>query len=203
MSRIAWIGAFAAWMTATVTALAVMNDYASRPGAAALAPATWPEASRLPRNPAQATLVMVAHTKCACTRASLNELERIMTRAGKSMAAFVIFVGPHEERRTGGLLDVRERARALPNVRVFEDESEARVFGAATSGQVLLYDEQGTLVFRGGITPSRGHEGTSVGGEAVRRFLTAGGTGAALPAASSAPASDVYGCALFDARTRP
>jgi hypothetical protein len=199
MRRVVASCLFGAWLAATVAALAAMSEYASRPGAAALAPATWPDASRLPRSHAQSNLVMIAHTRCACTRASLHELERLMTRAGDTTTAFVVFVGPREP-GTHGLLDVRDTARAIPNVRVFEDESEARLFGAATSGQVLLYDEKGALVFRGGITPSRGHEGTSVGSEALRRFMTAR-QGAEPLAASSPPTSDVFGCALFDPRT--
>lgn len=192
---------FGAWLVATVAALA-LSGYASRAGAAALAPATWPDASKLPRSRAQSTLVMIAHTRCACTRASLHELERLMARAGDGMTAFVVFVGPGDTPGARELLDVRDTARAIPNVRVFEDESEARLFGAATSGQVLLYDEAGVLVFRGGITPARGHEGTSAGGEAVRRFMTARSVTRAEPlAATSPPASDVFGCALFDRRT--
>lgn len=191
-----------AWLAATVLALAAMSEYASRPGAAAVAPATWPAASRLPRSRAQSTLVMIAHTRCACTRASLRELERLMTHAGDGMTAFVVFVGPRDEPGAHELLDVRDIARAIPNVRVFEDASEARLFGAATSGQVLLYDAAGALVFRGGVTASRGHEGTSVGGEAVRRFMAArNATGAEPLAATSPAASDVFGCALFGPRT--
>jgi hypothetical protein len=138
---------------------------------------------------------MVAHTKCACTRASLHELERVMSRAGARMEAFVIFVGPRETNATLGVLDLRSTARAIPGVHVVEDESEARLFGAATSGQVLLYDQGGALVFRGGITPSRGHEGESAGGETVRRFAIG-----AVPANDStqSSASEVFGCALFD-----
>jgi hypothetical protein len=189
---------FGVWLAASIAALGGMAHYASRPGVAANAPVTWPEASRLPRDPRQATLVMVAHSKCACTRASLHELDRVMTRARNRATAFVIFVGPREEPRSHGLLDIRDTARSIPGVNVIEDESEARRFGAATSGQVLLYDEAGGLVFRGGITPSRGHEGASVGSEALRTFL------ASRPptrvAASAPPASDVFGCALFDPR---
>lgn len=193
---------FGGRLVATVAALAAISGYASRPGAAALAPATWPDASRLPRSRAQSTLVMIAHTECACTRASLHELERLMARADNGMTAFVIFVGPRGTPGAHGLLDVRDTARAIPNVGVFENESEARLFGAATSGQVLLYDEAGVLVFRGGITPARGHEGTSAGGEAVRRFMTARSLSGAEPlAATSPPASEVFGCALFEPRT--
>ena len=187
-----WLCGFAAWMTAAGAALGAIANYSSKPGSAAMAPTSWPTASQLVRTSGRGTLVMVAHTKCACTRASIHELERVMARAGSRVDAFVVFVGP----RDTGVLDLRETARAIPGVRVVDDETEARLFAAATSGQVLLYDQAGALVFRGGITPSRGHEGSSAGGETVRRFVVSGST-----AAASAPttfASEVFGCALFN-----
>jgi hypothetical protein len=192
---IAWACAFAAWMTATGAALAALTDYASQPGIAARAPTSWPAASRLPRTPGRGTLVMLAHTKCSCSRASLHELARVMGGAGDRIEAIVVFVGPDEGPGLGGVLDLRATARAIPNVRVVEDESEARLFSAATSGQALLYDAAGALVFRGGLTAARGHEGDSAGGVFVRRFAIGEPADRSL---SSARTTAVYGCALFD-----
>ena len=190
------IGAFTAWLAAAGIALGAIADYASKPGVAAPAPTSWPTESRLARSPGRATLVMIAHTKCACTRASLHELERVMARAGSRAEAFVVFVGPSESTGTAGLLDLRSTARAIPGVRVVEDANEARLFGAATSGQVVVYDDHGSLVFRGGITSARGHEGDSAGNEAVRRFVVTGVSPAG--SASNTSATEVFGCALFD-----
>jgi hypothetical protein len=180
-------------MTATGMALAALTDYASQPGIGARAPTSWPEASRLARTPGRATLVMVAHTKCSCSRASLHELARVMAGSDERVEAIVVFVGPDEG--LGGLLDLRATARAIPNVRVVEDESEARLFGAATSGQALLYDPTGALVFRGGLTTARGHEGDSAGGSFVRRFAL---RDPGAPAPTSTRTTAVFGCALFD-----
>ncbi len=116
-----------------------------------------------------------------------------MARAGNRAEAFVVFVGPREKPAIG-LLDLRATARAIPGVSVVEDEREARLFGAVTSGQVVLYDAVGVLRFRGGITPSRGHEGTTAGGETVRRFVATGEQEASL----HTTATEVFGCALFD-----
>ncbi|MDB5213646.1 MAG: hypothetical protein JWO86_1573 [Myxococcaceae bacterium] len=194
--KLAWICAFAAWMTASGVALGALTEYASRPCAGALAPTSWPRASHLSRTAGRGTLVMIAHTKCSCTRASLHELERVMTDAGSRIEAIVVFVGPNEGSGAGGLLDLRATARAIPNVRVVEDPSEARLFGAATSGQVLLYANDGALVFRGGLTSARGHEGDSAGGDIVRRFSSSNTTS---PSPSNpTAASAVFGCALFD-----
>jgi hypothetical protein len=193
--RLAWGGAFASWIGLIVLALAGLASYSGRAGAASEAtPPGWPAESKLPRGRDRAALVVVAHSECPCTRATLHELERLMARSGGRVDAFVLFVGPPE--REGGLaaLDLRSTARAIPGVQVVESADEARRFGARTSGQTYLYDATGTLVFRGGLTPSRGHEGESVGGDAVRGFLV-GAVGAAEASASS---SDVFGCALFD-----
>lgn len=189
-----WIGAFVAWMTATGGAAFAMTQYASKAGDSAAAPTSWPTSSHLARTPGRGTVVMIAHTKCACTRASLRELERLMARAGDRAEAFVVFVGPHEKPAIG-LLDLRETARGIPGVTVVEDENEARIFGASTSGQVVLYDMNGALLFRGGITPSRGHEGNTAGGETVRRFVTGEDAGAGN---TFTTASEVFGCALFN-----
>lgn len=196
--RLVWAGAFIAWIAAVGGSIGALSEYASRPGPGAQAPTSWPVASHLSRAPGRATLVMISHTRCACTRASLHELERLMARAGSRAEAFVVFVGPHEP---SAVLDLRVTARAIPGVRVVEDETEARLFGAATSGQVLLYAPGGELVFSGGITPSRGHEGDSNGGEILRSFVV---SGHGPEANSSSPlASGVFGCALFEPGTSP
>ena len=187
--QVIWASAFTAWLGLTATALALLTSSASRAGTPSADVVTaWPAASKLPRTEGRAALVMVAHTKCACTRASLRELEKAMARSGGRVDAFVIFVGPAAE----GVLDLRAAARAIPGVQVTEDPSEAQAFGARTSGQTYLFDERGQLLFRGGLTPSRGHEGASVGNETVRKAF------AGSPPSGPISSSDVFGCALFN-----
>ena len=72
-------------------------------------------------------------------------------------------------------------------LRGFQDISgdEARRFGAATSGEALLYSPSGKLLFHGGITPSRGHEGGSVGRDALVRCVL---DGTPAPATTPSPA---------------
>jgi hypothetical protein len=83
-------------------------------------------------------------------------------------------------------------AAGIPGVQVNEDVdgAEAARFGAATSGEVVLYGADGKLRFRGGITGVRGHEGDNLGLQKL------------MAAVASAPAgvgeSKVYGCALQD-----
>jgi hypothetical protein len=76
------------------------------------------------------------------------------------------------------------------DLRIDEGGAEARRFGAATSGQALLYDAAGRLVFSGGITPARGHSGDSAGRDAIIRWVERG----------TAPQKSafVFGCSLHD-----
>ncbi len=82
------------------------------------------------------------------------------------------------------------RAACIPGVSVLADPDgvEARRFGALTSGDAFLYDAGGRLVFRGGITPSRGHQGESAGRSAIEAFLKGG-----RPRTATAP---VFGCPI-------
>ncbi len=68
---------------------------------------------------------------------------------------------------------------------------EALRFGAATSGQTLLYDASGRLLFSGGITPARGHAGDNDGSDALLELLS-GGSGRHHQ-------TPVFGCSLRDA----
>jgi hypothetical protein len=69
-----------------------------------------------------------------------------------------------------------------------DDGVEAARFQALTSGATALYDPQGRLLFSGGITSARGHEGDSFG---IRRISSLLRTGKADRA--DAP---VFGCSL-------
>ena len=82
-------------------------------------------------------------------------------------------------------------AAAIPGVAAREDldGAQARLFGAETSGFLVLYDPRGQLLFQGGITGSRGHAGDNAGEDAVALLLT--GRAAGLRQ------TPVYGCSLL------
>jgi hypothetical protein len=82
-------------------------------------------------------------------------------------------------------------AKALPHARVHWDDGgkEAMRFGAATSGYVVLFNTGGSLLFRGGVTASRGHEGDNAGFDSLLVSLRSG-----VPARAS---SRVFGCGLI------
>ena len=118
----------------------------------------------------------------------MRELERVLARSSKRFDTHVVFSGPEDGE---GPLSLRAMARAITGVSIAHDETETKRFGALTSGQVLVYDEDGDLVFRGGLTSARGHEGESVGNRALVSFALD------PPRSNEVPASsEVFGCSL-------
>ena len=189
-NRLVWLAAGVLWLAAVGVGLAVVARYGNTAGAAASAPDQWPATSRIARDTARPTLVMMAHPLCTCTRASLAELGEIMARAAHRPRAYVVFISP--ERFSGGdLRDLWERAARIPGVTIVRDEKgiEARTFGAWTSGQVFLYDRHGRLIFSGGATGSRGHEGDNAGRAAILALLS--------DAPPDLTGTSVFGCSLF------
>jgi hypothetical protein len=168
-------------------------SYQMRPGAAAPALATWPAGAGVPFDSHRYNLVMFAHPKCPCTRASLDELEIVLTRRRGEINATVCFIDPENAPSDWADTSLERTAGRIPGVNVVidRDGAAAKKFGAMTSGQVLMFDRFGRGLFSGGITGARGHAGENRG-----RNLVLALAGGALPHAERTP---VFGCALHDA----
>jgi hypothetical protein len=162
-----------------------MLNYEFTPGAVGTPSGSWPVdptsargATGLRPDRRCAHLVMFAHPRCPCTRASIAELAHVMARAQGSAAATVLFYRPRQFPPGWERTDLWRSAAAIPGVTVRADPEgrEAQRFGVVTSGHVLLYDRAGQLLFTGGITGSRGHEGDNAGCDSIIRLLTGGPT---------------------------
>ena len=159
------------------------------PGRAA--PHSWPAGlGDIARKPGRLTLVMTLHPKCPCSRASLHELSQLMTRAAEKMDAHILFVKPEGAPADWCDGHLWKQAKDIPGVSVSidSDAKDASIFGATTSGQVIVYDASGAIRFSGGITDGRGHEGDNAGLSAILGLILDGKT-----AVSTTP---VYGCSL-------
>jgi len=155
---------------------AALARYDNTPGIALRAsPEMWPRASRLAHNPSLPTLVVSLHPRCSCSRATLANLARAMTQLKDKVTVDLLFVVPpnHESWRDG---DLWRKARAIPGILVFEDAGgrEFKRFAAQTSGEAVLYSPSGSLLFQGGMTSSRGHEGENAGLDAIVDFVRQG-----------------------------
>jgi hypothetical protein len=188
--RFRWAMLFTAWAAAVAIGGSLLWRYAATAGAAATPPERWPTQSSIQRDAGQPTLVMLAHPLCPCTRASVAELAVLMTRLGPRVRAHVLFVRPRAAGSGWEDTPLWHSAAAIPGVRVHADAggAEAALFRAATSGQLVVYDASGALVFSGGITGARGHEGDNVGLSRVLALLGGGRV--------DQSESRVFGCAL-------
>lgn len=158
------------WLSAAVGGVVYLTRYENTAAEQNVAyPGVFPPESRLERDPSRPTLIFFAHPKCPCTRASLRELERLMTDADGKLQVYIVINHPEEAGEDWTQTDLRARAEAIPGARVLIDlaERETRIFNAQTSGLTLLYDRTGNLRFTGGITASRGHEGDNPGRRAI------------------------------------
>ena len=183
-----------AWGSGVVAGFSTAERYAGTPGALATPGASWPATASVERDAARPTLLLFLHPCCPCSRATVEELSRLLARCGDRLATQVIFVSDPQlgtDWRQGGLW---EDVAALPGVTELEDPggTQARLFGARTSGQAELYGADGALLFSGGLTAARGHAGDNAGVDAVQAFVLHG------HGAASAP---VFGCALVGAQT--
>ncbi|MDB5330329.1 MAG: hypothetical protein JWP03_1480 [Phycisphaerales bacterium] len=114
-----------------------------------------------------------------------------MARSGGGLVARVLFIRLRGTTDEWVHSDTWRAAQQIPGVSVVIDDEggEARAFGATASGQVAVYDAGGGLVFRGGITASRGHEGNNDGLDAILSLVRHD----RLHISST----HVYGCPLF------
>ena len=166
--------------------------YSNTPGETPAPPPRWPSGSALPPPTSRPVLLLFAHPRCPCTRATLEELAGILETHGTRLDTRVLFFRP-----AGGGWEEGElwrRAAALP-VCVAWDEGggEGNRFGVRTSGHVLLFGSDGRLLFSGGITPSRGHAGPSAGREALLALLDG--------RAPCRTGAEVFGCPLCTPRS--
>ncbi len=155
----------AAWVLVVVAGFALLGFHASRPGDPGEPARRWPLKSPIRLDASQPTLLIFLHPRCPCTVASLAELERLIVPFWDRVPCRAIVYRPTASARDWGKTAVADQLAAIPGVKVFQDAGglEARRFGVATSGHALLYAPDGRLLFTGGITPARGHQGDSVG----------------------------------------
>jgi hypothetical protein len=187
------VGCGVLWLLSVGAGARAVWNYQTTAGTPGEPPRRWPRTSAIARPSSTATLLLIAHPHCPCTKASVGELARLMARLPGRLSAHVLVYRPAEFASGWERTEVWAAAERIPGVtvRADVDGAEAARFGAATSGQVLLYDTSGELRFSGGITSTRGHLGESVGQQRIADVLEGRDIGDET--------SRVFGCALAGA----
>lgn len=177
------------WCCAIVAGFGLLLTYKNVQGEIGTAPRHWPENAQVPRSSERHTLLLFSHPHCPCTSATFRELERILAHSADQVDVVVIFVGLNNAAGSAELTTLRSAAKQLGTAKIlYDDGSLATLFQVRTSGHVLLFGRSGELQFAGGVTSSRGHEGPSIGGDAVLALL--------MGRANSTKSAAVFGCPL-------
>ncbi len=179
-----------AWILAIVAGGVTLGRHAATPGRSGMPPRQVPR-ERDTDGGQQPLLMLFVHPQCPCTRATLGELARLISRREQFFETHVLFYRPAKASPEWAETDLWRAASMIPGVQleVDVDGASAARHGVMTSGHLLLYDTAGRLQYSGGLTPLRGHAGDGPGRSAVLSWLE---TGAAVPA--SGP---VWGCSLL------
>lgn len=189
-SRIATILFGVLWITLAILGSAGLTAYANQAGEKAASPRHWPRGVSVTRAKSQPTLLVFLHPECSCSHATLRELDHLLARPSHSFATTAVFIRPSgwTDRQLKG--ELWDYAVKIPHVKLAIDETgnDAKAFGARTSGHTVLYDASGKLLFTGGITAARGHEGDNLGESSVEEFLATG--------KADAKTTAVFGCSL-------
>jgi hypothetical protein len=151
----------------------------------------FPAGSAIPLSPRQPTLILFVHPLCPCTRASFHELSALLAEVPHKISLVVVFTIPKGLPGTWKQGDLWQSARELSDTQVMEDQDgiESRRFSVNGSGHCLLYAPSGRLLFSGGITASRGHEGENPGRLALVSLITTGH--------AAVDKTPVFGCSLL------
>lgn len=178
------------WLTVVLAGLRAMAYYEATPGQAAAPASQWPATKLIQLRPDRNTLVIAAHPKCPCTRATIGELNALMLRCQGRLKVYVLFYKPRGAAAGWEKTDLWRSAAAIPGVEPITDENalESRRFDAETSGQTFLFNSAGQLLFNGGITSARGHAGDNAGSDAIADWTLTG--------KSVLSKTSVFGCSL-------
>ena len=161
------------WLGIGAAGILWLGRYASMAGPETNCSKHWPSELAFDRSEGLPALVVFVHPHCACTASTLGEVERLVAEIPEKMQTFFVFGYPKSMEADWVESPLWNRAGSIPSSKRILDPggSIASIFGVLISGHCLLYSPAGELVFDGGLTPSRAHEGEAFGRVAVRQLL--------------------------------
>lgn len=164
------------WLTAVGYGYTAIIHYGLKPSSHQLQLQTWPSESKLRLDPKLNTMLVFVHPKCPCSRATLAELDRLLLSSNNRLKVITVFIKPEPKDDKWLQTDLWQKAGALAGVERHIDlaNREAKLFQATSSGEVYLFNTNGQLLYHGGITAGRGHEGDNVGRTVISQYLRTG-----------------------------
>ena len=176
------------WAVGILMGLHELNAYSTTPSFTPAAMPPWPHHTQIPLASNRPTLVLTLHPRCACSRATIHEFARLVSRLPTSPQLIILLYRPMGIAPSWAETSLVEQARRIPGVRLVPDPDgqEAARRGMPVSGHATLYSRTGQVLFSGGLTYARGHEGENEGSAAVFAIMAQ-----RYPAVTQTP---VFGC---------
>jgi hypothetical protein len=177
------------WAILVLVGGMLLVKYQMAPGEQKPGPERLPE-SQTHQGQSLSEMLVFLHPKCPCSRATVEELDRLMADTTGKLKVKAYFVGPQNAADDWTQSPLVVRARSIPNIEVAYDAggAHAKAFGALTSGQAFVFDPKGKKVYQGGLTASRGHEGANEGCASIVEYVKTGKLPPSQP--------PVFGCAF-------
>lgn len=178
------------WFFSSVGALAYLWTYETMACPKGITPTQWSNQGLLKRENNKPIMIMTLHPKCPCSDSSLEELAWILTHSLQSIDTYILFIRPSMAEAGWEKSKYWKKAKELPGVYVMTDidGNESRRLGGTTSGHVIFYNNQGQLLFSGGITGARSQVGNNPARQALLEIIN--------HKRNQTIMTSVYGCAL-------
>lgn len=189
-----------AWWACLAISVLLVQMHLARPGepVPALVRELGPADRQACQIPAEGPVLLMFHQPaCPCSRVTRENLASLADRFPGDLSVVLVELAGSKPRN--------QTAQATPGPEVgwktvVDANGElARSFGIRTSGHILLFHQSGSLVFSGGITAGRGHEGEAVGLQKLAQQLAS--LNADRP--ESLLTHPVWGCELFSTADVP
>src|SRR5262245_2323003 len=106
------------WLLVVTAGTVAFWNYGKTAGSAGATPQRWPAGAPFSLDPAHDTLVMFAHPQCACTRASLEELNQLMAQCQGKVVTHILFFKPDKFSEAWANSGLWGNAAAISGVRI-------------------------------------------------------------------------------------
>jgi hypothetical protein len=133
----------------------------------------WPASEALPLLHDKPNILIFLHPKCSCSVASIAEFRRLVDSLSGRVHVRAILM-KYQQVRSKEIPEGFASLFEIPEIKISRDDDGiiSKSLGALTSGIVYLIDEEGLVVYQGGLTASRGHGGITAGSEFIRAWVT-------------------------------
>lgn len=194
-----WIIAIAVWVVMVAFGFSVLTIYsltAGPTGVESLAGTYKPPTAESLTLDRPWQLVIGLHPKCPCSSSSVAELKKLMELNSDRMRCRALVFVPNKVSRDWAETPSVAALRAIPGVLTEFDYGgeELQKAGILTSGGTILFDRSDKILFHGGITPSRGHEGPNLGSDSITAIVEG--------RPSPTTVTPIFGCRIHIAPSR-